>query len=78
MVDVTWDASKSKDVAGYNVYRGPNGVTWTKINSGLIAATDYDDSTVANGTTYYYSATTVNIYGEESKKTASVKVSVPE
>jgi hypothetical protein len=53
-------------------------VTWTKINSGLIAATDYDDSTVANGTTYYYSATTVNIYGEESKKTASVKVSVPE
>jgi len=78
VVDVTWDASKSKDVAGYNVYRGPNGVTWTKINSGLIAATDYDDSTVANGTTYYYSATTVNIYGEESKKTASVKVSVPE
>jgi hypothetical protein len=77
VVSLKWNASTSKDVAGYNVYRGPDGVKWTKINAGLIAATDYDDSSVSNGSTYYYSATTVNTYGEESSKTASVKVSVP-
>jgi hypothetical protein len=78
VVDLKWNASKSNDVAGYNIYRGTNGVTWTKLNSSLIAATDYDDSTVANDTTYYYAATTVNIEGEESAKSASVKISVPE
>jgi hypothetical protein len=78
VVDLKWQESKSNDVAGYNVYRGPNGETWTKINSGLVVNPDYDDSTVANGTTYYYAATTVNTSGEESKKSTSVKVSVPE
>jgi large repetitive protein len=78
IVSLNWNPSKSKDVAGYNVYRGPNGNTWTRINVGLIAATDYDDSTVANGTTYYYSATTVNISGEESTKSTSVKVTIPQ
>lgn len=78
VVTVSWKASQSKDVAGYNVYRGPNGTSWTKINVSLIAATDYDDSTVSNGTTYYYSATTVNISGEESAKSESVKVTVPQ
>jgi hypothetical protein len=77
IVNLQWNASTSNDIAGYNVYRGPDGVTWAKMNSGLIANTDYTDSTVANGSTYYYSATTVNIEGEESKKSASVKVSIP-
>ena len=77
VVSLTWKPSKSNDIAGYNVYRGPDGVNWTKINAGLVAATDYDDSTVSNGSTYYYSATTVNISGEESSKAAAVKVSVP-
>jgi hypothetical protein len=77
VVSLKWNASTSKDIAGYNVYRGPDGVKWTKINAGLVAATDYDDSSVSNGSTYYYSATTVNTSGEESKKTASVKVTVP-
>lgn len=77
VVSLKWNASTSKDVAGYNVYRGPDGVKWTKINAGLIAATDYDDSSVSNGSTYFYSATTVNTSGEESTKTAGVKVAVP-
>jgi hypothetical protein len=77
VVSLKWNASKVKDLSGYNVYRGPDGVKWTKVNEGLIAATDYDDSSVSNGSTYYYSATTVNIYGEESQKATSVKVYVP-
>jgi hypothetical protein len=77
VVDLNWKASTTKDVAGYNVYRAPDGVTWKKINSSLIASTLYDDSTVANGSTYYYSATSVDISGHESSKTAAVKVVVP-
>ena len=77
VVDLNWKASKSSDVAGYNVYRSPDSTTWKKINSGLIASTLYDDSTVANGTTYYYAASTVDINGVESSKTAAVKAVVP-
>jgi large repetitive protein len=78
VVDLRWDASTSNDVAGYNVYRGPDGVRWEKINDSLIPSTYYNDSTVSDGSTYFYSATTVSVRGEESKKTSAIKVSIPE
>jgi hypothetical protein len=77
VVDLSWKGSTSSDVVGYNVYRGPNGTTWNKINPSLIGSTLYDDSTVANGTTYYYATTAVNSYGDESRKSAAVEVVVP-
>jgi hypothetical protein len=77
VVDLNWKASTSSHIAGYNVYRGPNGTKWEKINASLIASTLYDDSTVANGTTYYYATTAVNIEGEESHKSATVKAVIP-
>lgn len=77
VVDVSWKASTTSNVTGYNLYRSPDGVTWKKTNVSLIASTLYNDATVANGSTYYYSATAVDIYGHESSKSASVKVVVP-
>jgi fibronectin type 3 domain-containing protein len=77
VVDVKWKASTSKDVAGYNLYRAPDGVNWKKINSSLIASTLYADSTVANGSTYYYEATAVDIYDNESVRSSAIKVAVP-
>jgi hypothetical protein len=77
VVDLSWKPSTSKDIAGYNVYRGPNGTTWTKINLSLIASTLYSDSTVANDTTYYYATTAVDTEGQESSKTVPVKVVIP-
>jgi hypothetical protein len=77
VVDVNWKASTTKDVAGYNLYRAPDGVNWQKVNSSLIASTLYVDSTVANGSTYYYEATAVDIYDNESVKSSAVKISVP-
>jgi hypothetical protein len=78
VVDLNWNASTLNDIAGYNMYRGADGVNWQKINSGgLIASTLYTDSTVANGTTYYYAATAVDIAGVESAKSAAVEVTVP-
>ncbi len=77
VVDLNWNTSTSKDVVGYNVYRSLDGTTWKKINVSLVASTLYSDSSVANGTTYYYAATAVDIYGKESSKTATVKAIVP-
>jgi large repetitive protein len=77
VVDLSWQASTSGNVVGYNMYRSPNGVTWKRINASLIAGTVYSDSTVANNTTYYYAATSVNVAGVESSKTVAVKVVVP-
>ena len=77
VVDVSWKASTTSDVTGYNLYRSPDGVNWKKANVSLIASTMYNDATVANGSTYYYAATAVDIYGHESSKSASIKVSVP-
>jgi fibronectin type 3 domain-containing protein len=77
IVDLSWKASTSGDIAGYNVYRSPDGATWKKINASLIASTLYADSTVANGSTYYYAAAAVDIYGHQSSKTAAVKVVIP-
>ena len=48
-----------------------------KINASLIGSSLYSDSTVANKTAYYYSATAVDVYGRESVKTPAVKAIVP-
>jgi hypothetical protein len=77
IVDLNWKASTTSDVVGYNIYRSPDAATWKKINPSLIASTLYTDTTVANGSTYYYAATTVDVAGEESVKSAAVKAVVP-
>ena len=77
VVDLNWRASISSNVVGYNVYRSPDGATWKKLNVSLIASTLYSDSTVANGSTYYYAATAVDTSGQESSKSAAVKAVVP-
>jgi hypothetical protein len=77
VVDLSWKPSSTKDVVGYNVYRGPDGATWKRINASTVASTLYSDSTVANNTTYYYAATAVDLYGHESRKTPTVKVLIP-
>src|SRR5437879_6512878 len=43
VVDLSWQASTSANVVGYNVYRSPDGATWKKINVNLIASTLYSD-----------------------------------
>ena len=77
VVNLDWSASSSDSVVGYNVYRSPDAATWKKLNASLEAATLYSDSTVAEGSTYYYSVTSVDSSGVESKKSPSVKAVVP-
>jgi fibronectin type 3 domain-containing protein len=77
-VDLSWTASTSPDIAGYNVYRrtGTTG-SFAKINNSLDAITSYDDSSVADGKTYYYETTAVNTSGEESAASAPVMAAIP-
>lgn len=77
VVDLTWKPSTSSNITGYNVYRSPSGSTWNKINAGLVGSTLYDDATVANGSSYYYAVTAVNLEGKESGKSVIVKAVVP-
>lgn len=77
VVELSWNASTSDQVAGYNLYRSQDGRDWQLINSGLIPSTFYSDSTVANGSRYFYKATSVDINGNESVRTDAVLVGVP-
>lgn len=67
-VALSWVASTSPAVTGYNVYRSAmNGSGYVKINgSTLVTVLSYADATVQNGTTYYYVTTAVDSAGAES------------
>lgn len=54
-VDLTWVASPSAGVLGYNVYRSSTtGGPYSLLNSSLVTGTTYTDSAVQSGQTYYY------------------------
>jgi fibronectin type 3 domain-containing protein len=64
---LTWTASTSSNVAGYNVYRATSSAgTYIKLTSSLVAGTSYTDYTVTAGQTYYYVTTAVDSSGNES------------
>jgi Abnormal spindle-like microcephaly-assoc'd, ASPM-SPD-2-Hydin len=66
-VSLTWNASTSSNVVGYNVYRGTvSGGPYTRINSSLETSTSDTDNTVQGGQTYYYVVTAVDSTGAES------------
>ena len=77
VVDLSWKPSTSGSLAGYNVYRSPDGNNWSKINLSLVGSTIYDDSTVVNGDTYFYAVTAVDLEGVESVKSAIAQISIP-
>jgi len=65
-VHLTWNASSSQ-IIGYRVYRSEvSGTSYSALNGTTLTALSYDDSTVANGTTYYYVVTAVDASGNES------------
>jgi hypothetical protein len=75
--DLTWEPSKDV-VIGYNVYRGgTNGGPYSQINAVLDSSTNYTDSAVNAGKTYYYVVTAVNAANQESAFSNQVKVIIP-
>jgi hypothetical protein len=75
-VGLSWNASTTS-VTGYNIYRSTvNGGAYAKISS-LVSALTYSDSTVQNGTTYYYVTTAVDSQGVESVFSNQVVAVIP-
>jgi len=77
-VYLSWKASTSPHVVGYNIYRhDSSGSSYAKINSTLHGVTSYEDASVVSGETYYYATTAVNSHGQESALSNHVKVKIP-
>ncbi|HXJ91014.1 MAG TPA: hypothetical protein VMS18_29670 [Candidatus Binatia bacterium] len=68
-VSLSWNASTSANVDGYNVYRAAYASacgSFSKINSLLTTSTLYTDATVVDGTSYCYATTAVDTSNQES------------
>jgi len=77
-VNLSWTASTSPSITGYNIYRGvKSGGPYSKINSVLNASTLYTDTTVADGLTYYYVTTAVNSSNTESAYSNQTTAVIP-
>jgi fibronectin type 3 domain-containing protein len=78
-VILSWSASSSPGVIGYNVYRGltSGGEGSTPVNSDPISGTTYVDTNVTAGKTYYYVLTSVNTNGAQSAPSSETEATVP-
>jgi hypothetical protein len=76
-VSLTWTASPSA-VSGYDVYRSEvSGGPYSKLDSSMVAADSYTDSTVQAGLTYYYIVTSVTSAGVQSADSAQTSATIP-
>jgi len=77
-VSLSWSASSDNSggsgVAGYRVFRDGSA---TPLNSSLVTATSYADTTVSGPKTYSYTVAAVDQAGNQSAPSAPVSVSTP-
>jgi len=64
-VQLDWNDNAETDLAGYNVYRS-EGADYAKVNTSLVALSDYLDTGLTNGVTYFYYVTAVDTGSNES------------
>jgi titin len=78
-VILSWTASSTSGVVGYNVYRGTTsgGESSTPLNAAPINGTGYVDTSVTAGMTYYYVVTSVGSNGVQSAPSNEAKAVVP-
>lgn len=77
-VSLNWQASSSPGVIGYYVYRGTvSGGPYTALNSSPVTSTQYVDSSVQAGMTYYYVVTSVDSGNMQSGFSSQVSANVP-
>lgn len=78
-VDISWVASLTSALQGYNVYRGTtSGGPYARISPSLSSTTLlFTDTTVVSGGHYFYVVTDVNTSGVESAASNEVAVTIP-
>jgi hypothetical protein len=79
VVNLSWIASTSSNVMGYNVLRSTtSGGPYQQINTGgLVASTLFTDSSMVSGNTYYYVAVAVDNLGNTSTGSNQTTAVVP-
>jgi hypothetical protein len=76
-VVLSWQASPSSGIDGYNVYRANvSGGTYSKLNGSPVVSMTFVDSNVSAGRTYYYVTTAVD-NGTESEYSNQATAVVP-
>lgn len=76
-VDLSWNPSNSL-VIGYNLYRGTvSGGPYARLNPSVLSGTNFTDSTIQSGTTYYYVSTSINSDNEESSYSNEASAAIP-
>ncbi len=78
-VDITWVASTSTPLQGYNVYRSTvSGGPYSKLSATLSPTTLlFTDTTPVSGKKYFYVVTALNTSGAESSASSEVAVTIP-
>lgn len=77
-VALSWVASVSPNIVGYNVYRGSaSSGPYTRLNSSTITVTTYTDRTPQAGQTYFYVVTAVSSNGSESGYSNEAEATIP-
>jgi hypothetical protein len=77
-VSLSWTASSSGNIAGYNVFRSTtSGGSYTQINSSLVTTIPYVDTNVTAGQTYYYVTTAVDTSNNQSVYSNQAQATVP-
>ena len=77
-VGLSWDASGSSGVIGYNVYRvALPSAKYLRLSHAPVSGLAFTDGTVETGKTYSYVVTAVNSDGEESLYSQPVTATVP-
>lgn len=76
-IDLVWAPNSEPDLAGYNVYRHEANAQSVKINQELIKSPAYRDANVTPGHEYIYSASAVDVRGNESPHSEEASESVP-
>lgn len=80
-VSLSWNASGSTDVIGYNVHRSvvpfADGDPTFKMNDLRVTTLNFTDITVQTGQTYYYAVTALDADGNESVYSNIVREVIP-
>ncbi|UCE39405.1 MAG: PQQ-binding-like beta-propeller repeat protein [Thermoplasmata archaeon] len=60
-LSLTWNPNTDADLAGYNIYRSTtNGTGYEKVNTELVTETQFPNTGLINGVTYYFYITAVD------------------
>ena len=74
-VELAWERNTEPDLQGYVVYRGLGDGKLEKLSP--VEAPSYSDKAIEAGKTYRYAISSIDRYGNESKPSEAVAISLP-